>query len=329
MLTALILACAPTAEQPDEAPPPAQPLVIYSGRSESLVGPLFERLEGELGVELQVQYGKTPELVTRLLTEGAESPADLFLAQDSGHLGLLAKQGALAPLPDALLQTVDPRFRDAGGTWVGTSGRLRVLVVDGESVAEEDRPTSLEALADPAWKGKLGWAPTNGSLQTHLSALRHMWGEERTRTWLEGVKANEPRAFPKNSPQVAAANDGGIAIGWVNHYYLHRTEKDGRRALNHSFPEQGKEGNLMMVAGAGVRAGSTRADDAHAVIEALLSESSQTYFAQKTFEYPTRPGIETHADVQPLSEIPLADVAPEHLADLAPTRTLLQELQLL
>lgn len=337
MLVSVLLSCAsepptPGGGEPTEVAAPEEasgPLVIYSGRSESLVGPLLQRLQEELGLELQVQYGKTDELVTRLVTEGDESPADLIFAQDSGHLGLLSARGALAPLPDPLLDSVDPRFRDAEGAWLGTSGRLRVLVVDGEALSEDARPASLEALADPSWRGKIGWAPTNGSFQAHVSALRHAWGQERTRAWLEAVKANEPRAFPKNSPQVAAANAGEIQVGWVNHYYLHRVDAADRRAVNHSFPEAGREGNVLMVSGVGIRRHSPRAADAQRLIEALVSEPSQAYFAQETFEYPTRPGVPTHEAVPSLEGIPLLEVDQAHLADLGPTRALLQELQLL
>ena len=131
-------------------------LTVYSGRSESLMGPIFERLEDELGIELDVQYGKTAEMVTRLATEGAESPADVILAQEVGHLDVLAKKGQLQKLPTGVLKSVDKRFVDPKKHWVATSGRLRVLVVDTEAVPEKERPKSMTDLTNPRWKGKLG-----------------------------------------------------------------------------------------------------------------------------------------------------------------------------
>ena len=81
-----------------EKPEVAEKVVVYSGRSESLVGELFTKMEEELKLDIEVQYGSTSEMATRFLTEGEQSPADIIFVQDSGHLGALAKQGSLATL---------------------------------------------------------------------------------------------------------------------------------------------------------------------------------------------------------------------------------------
>ena len=320
-----------TATPTNPAPSAAEPvtLTVYSGRGESLVGDLFKTIPEDAPFRVEVQYGKTAEMVTRLLTEGDQSPADVIFAQDSGHLGVLAERGVLTALPESTLAHVDPKFRDANGQWVGTSGRLRVLVYDSNKLKTEDLPRTLAELAEPKWKGKIGWAPTNGSLHAHVSALRHAWGEEKTKEWMKAVEANAPTRYPKNSPQVAAANEGAIELGWVNHYYLHRLDKEGRTAKNWSFPVAGDAGNMLMVAGVGIRKGSGNVAAAEAFIEWLVSESSQNYFAQQGYEYPTRIGTPTHADVPALSPTQLLDVDQAHLADLGPTREMLKELGLL
>ena len=323
------LACSSAPDAPGQASIEKPELTIYSGRGESLVGPLFERVPEDAPFTLSVQYGKTAEMVTRFLTEGDQSPADVIFAQDSGHLGVLSERGVLAQLPSELLATVDPSFRDEVGGWVGTSGRLRVLVYDSSALSKEELPQRLEDLAEPKWKGKLGWAPTNGSMHAHISALRHLWGETKTRDWLKAVAANGAVSYPKNSPQVVAANQGAISLGWVNHYYLHRLDKAGRRASNHSFGSAGDPGNLLMVSGVGIRKNTPKADAAEAFVAWLLSEEVQTYFAQEGFEYPTRPGIDTHPDVTPVAIDQLARVPQAKLADLGPTRTMLTELGLL
>ena len=224
-----------------------------------------------------MQYGKTAEMVTRL-SEGDQSPLTSSLLRTRDTLRLLSAALCVA---DRASSTVDPSFRDEDGTWVGTSGRLRVLVYDSNALTPEQLPQRLEDLALPAWKGRVGWAPTNGSAHAHISALRHLWGEEKTRDWLVAMKANAPVSYPKNSPQVAAANEGTIAIGWVNHYYLHRLDSEGRRARNYSFTEAGDPGNVLMVSGVGVRKGSSKTEAAEAFIEWLLSAETQTYFAQR------------------------------------------------
>ena len=330
---ALLLAAAcgsgPVASKGEEVGPAKTVLTVYSGRGESLVGELFEQIPEDAPFEVEVQYGKTSEMVTRLLTEGAQSPADIIFAQDSGHLGVLAERGVLATLPREITDQIDARFQDAQGRWVGTSGRLRVLVYDSAKLNPAQLPQSLEELAHPKWKGKLGWAPTNGSLHAHVSALRHAWGDAKTRDWLRAVQANQPTRYPKNSPQVAAANDGAIELGWVNHYYLHRLNKEGRKAQNWSFPTPGDPGNILMVSGVGIRQGSNKVETAQAFVAWLVSEPVQAYFAQQGFEYPARPGVSTHADVPHMTADQLATVDQTHLADLGPTRTMLTELGLL
>ncbi len=312
-----------------EVGPEPVTLTIYSGRGESLVGKLFEQIPNDAPFRVEVQYGNTAEMVTRLMTEGDQSPADIIFAQDSGHLGVLSKRGLLEELQEATLSQVDPQFQDGGGQWVGTSGRLRVLVYNQDKLSDDHLPRSLKDLADPKWKGRLGWSPTNGSFHAHVSALRHGWGEEETRVWLQAVQANLPTSYPKNSPQVVAAQDGAIELGWVNHYYLHRLSKDGRKAQNWSFPDSQDLGNILMVSGVGIRLGTPNKAAAEAFVAWLLSPTVQNYFAQEGFEYPTRPGISTHVDVPPLKPGQLAQVNQNHLADLAPTRAMLAELGLL
>lgn len=323
----ILLACGDTPPAPSDAPPPAtkRTVTVYSGRGESLVGPLFDKARKATGIDIQVQYGDTPEMVTRMLTEGAETPADLIFAQDSGHLGALAARKALKTLPAKHLAPIDPKFRDADGLWVGSSGRLRTMVVS-TALPEAERPKRLADLADPKWKGKLGWAPGNGSFQAHVSALRALWGEDKTRTWLEGVKANEPKRYPKNSPQVAAAASGEIQIGWVNHYYWHRAKPE--TALNVMF-EPGDAGNVMMLAGVGISTHTPHDKDALEVLDFLISEEAQAFYAKENFEYPTRTGMKADDSVPALGADVLATVKQQSLSDLGPTRTLLQSLGLL
>ena len=326
MLVALIMACTQNEVESGGGKDSLPPLVIYSGRGEAMVGGLLKQAEAKLGFELEVQYGSTPEVVTRLLAEGEQSPADVVFAQDAGHLGVLSERGLLQKLDEELLSAAGEAFQDSGGRWVGVSGRLRVMVYNPGAVGEEELPRSLSELSDPKWSGRLGWAPSNGSLLSHLSALRHIWGEEETRAWVQGVSANA-KTFPKNSPQVKAADEGILDIGWVNHYYLHRLDAGSRKARNHSF-EPGDAGNLMMVSGAGIRTGSERGEQGEKLIAWLLSDEAQTYFSQTNFEYPAVQTVPVHPEVRPLVPGLLAEVDQSALSDLGGTRQMMQSLGL-
>ena len=195
-------------------------LTIYSGRSESLVDAIIQQFSAATGIEVEVKYAGTAALAATLLEEGANSPADVFFAQDPGGLGSV--EAMLAELPDDLLAQVPEWARSPQGRWVGLSGRARTVVYNPERTAEAELPDDVYDFIDPQWRGRIGWAPTNASFQTMVTAMRTVWGEAKTRAWLEGMQANEPRVYPKNTPQVAAAAAGEIDVGLVNHYYLFR-----------------------------------------------------------------------------------------------------------
>ena len=149
-------------------------LVVYSGRSESLVGPIIEQFGEATGIDVQVKYGSTFEIAATLLEEGTNSPADVFFAQDPGGLGAVSEM--LTPLPSDVVLKVPEWARSSDGSWVGVSGRARVIVYSTELVSEDELPTSVKDLTDPKWKGKIGWPPTNASFRTMITAMRMMWG---------------------------------------------------------------------------------------------------------------------------------------------------------
>ncbi|RMF92334.1 MAG: iron ABC transporter substrate-binding protein [Nitrospinota bacterium] len=300
-------------------------LIIYSGRSEHLVAPIITQFQDATRIPVKVRWGKTAELAATLLEEGSNTPADLFFAQDPGGLG--AVSSLFAPLPEDILKRVDPRFRDPQKRWVGISGRARTIVYSTKRVRPEELPTDLWGFTDPRWKGRIGWAPTNASFQTMVTAMRVLWGEAKTRQWLQGILANEPKVYPKNTPIVAAVGAGEIDVGFVNHYYLYRflrEEGEDFPARNYFLPSGGP-GSLVMVAGAGILASSDHQEAAQKFLRFMLSPVAQQYFATQTFEYPLVAGIRTHPDLVPLAQLKVPQIALADLADLKGTLRLLRE----
>ncbi len=308
LLAALLLlsACAEGAAQ-------SGPLVIYSGRSEDLVAPLIERFESETGLDVEVRYGDSTELAATLLAEGSATDADVFFAQDPASLG--AASDLLADLPTETLESVPARFADRSGKWVGTSGRVRVLVYDTQAIDADSLPASIDDLTGPEWRGVLGIAPINGSFLAFVGAMILERGEDATLQWLRSIADNDPVDYPKNSPIVAAADAGEITAGLVNHYYLFRlrAEGEGNRAENHFF-DPGDVGGLIMPAGVGIVEGSDRRSAADQFVEFLLADSSQQYFASETFEYPLVPGVDPDPALPPIDQVVGPDI---DLSDLA------------
>lgn len=291
----------------------AATLLIYSGRSEELVSPLIEIFEEQSGIDVAVRYGSSTEMAATIAAEGAASPADVFYAQDPSTIGSVKE--LLAPLGDSVLDLAPERFRDPDGYWTGITVRSRVLAYNPDLVSEEKLPASFHELTDPAWAGRIGLAPTNGSFLTFVAAMMVLEGEEATLEWLRGMAANNIVEFDGNSPIAAAVDAGDISAGLINHYYLLRlaAEQGGTTALNHYWPNP-DAGSYVMPSGAAVLATAPNPQGAGDFIEFLLSAESQAYFAESIFEYPVvetapapfgAPPIDTLVSPQ----IPLTDLA--------------------
>ena len=301
-------------------------LTLYSGRSETLVGPLIEQFEAATGIDVRVRYGETAALAATLLEEGSRSPADVYFAQDAGALGALEAAGLLAPLPDSTLARVDPRFRSAQGAWVGVSGRARVLVYSTLRLSIDDLPISVSDLTLPVWRGRVGWAPTNGSFQAFVTAMRRIDGDAAAEQWLRAMRANDVREYPNNATQVQAVGDGEIDIGLVNHYYLHRfiAEDPDFPAANH-YTDPGAAGALINVAGVALLHTAEDSPAALRFIDYLLGTNAQRYFATETNEYPLAADVEPAQGIPPLAALQPPDLSLSSLADLEGTLDLLRK----
>jgi iron(III) transport system substrate-binding protein len=324
----------PAAEEPKPDQPEVEPakkaasIVVYSGRSESLVKPLLDKFQKDTGAELKVRYGDTASLAALLLEEGDKSPAALYIAQDAGALGALSSKGRLDKLPADVTERVPAAYRGAKGDWVGISGRARSLVYNTETVKAEDLPASVFDLVDEKWKGRVGWAPTNGSFQAFVTAMRKVAGEEAAKKWLEDMKKNEPKEYPKNSAIVRATGAGEVDVGLVNHYYLYRFLKDDPAfpAKNH-YLQPGDPGSLVNIAGVGLlaHADAGAKETALGLARFLLSPEAQTHFAEKTYEYPVLEGVKVSTGLPPLTERKPPKIDLSELEDLAGTLKLLRE----
>ena len=335
----MTLALAACSFSPSPSPSPAaaqsfdadtEALVVYSGRTEELVGPILEQFEEEAGIEVEVRYGDTAEMANLILTEGDNSPADVFFAQDAGALGALAEEGKLAPLPEEVLGAVDERFRSPAGEWVGISGRSRVVAYNTDNVSEEELPDTIFGFTEPEWSGRIGWAPTNGSFQSFVTALRVIEGEDRAREWLEGIQANEPRVYEGNNPALDAVIAGEVDVAFVNHYYLmQRLDEDPDVPAANDFLTDGDPGALVNVAGVGILTTSDQSEAARTLVEFLLSEEAQAYFAAETKEYPLVDGVEADPALPALAEIGTPEIDLSDLSDLEGTLQLLQDVGIL
>jgi iron(III) transport system substrate-binding protein len=320
----VLSACSPSTGDPGGT----ADLTLYSGRTEELVQPLIDMFEEETGITVEVRYGNTGEMAALLLEEGANSPADVFLSQDAGALGALSDAGLFEQLPADVAATVPAGFTSADGSWLGVTGRARVIGYDGENLSADEVPTTVDAFVEPEWKGRFGIAPGNASFQAFVTAYRVLEGEEAADAWVAGIAANEPQIFDNNLAILSAINDGVLDAGLINHYYwfglADEVGAENMRAQI-AFPEAGDPGSIVNVTGAGILATREDDDDALAFVRFLVSKTAQEYFVDEVHEYPLVDGVAAEDGLPPLASLLNADLDLADLASLAATQELLAE----
>lgn len=284
-------------------------LTVYSGRTRNLISPLLDRFSKETGIPVTVRYDDSANLALLVANEGKRSPADVFLSQSPGAVDFLDGKDRLHRLDDDLLSLVEPRFRADDGDWVGLSGRVRVLVYNTDLVREADLPRSVLDVTQPAYRGKVAVAPSNGSFQDFVTAMRGALGEDRAEAWLRGMAANDAPVYANNTAIVQAVGRGEVPMGLVNHYYAYRAtaEDPDLPVANHLFPDRDL-GSLLIVTAAGVLDSSSRPKEAQRFVRFLLGRAAQEFFGEETFEYPLAAGVGPAAQLPPLATLPAATV---------------------
>ena len=316
-------------------------LVIYSGRKESLIGPVIQQFEESSGIEVEVKYGSSAPLAALLMEEGEKTPADIFYAQDPGAIGSV--ENMLKPISTNILMdtitdddgttsevdVVPTWAKSPQGLWTGITGRARVVVYNTAALSEADLPNTMQGFCNTKWKGRIGWAPSNSSFQTMITAMRQEWGEAQTKEWIECIRDNDARVYSKNAPQVEAAAKNEIAVGFVNHYYLYKfvldaAEGDDFAARNY-HPRSGGPGSMVMVSAAGILRTSQNTENAEKFIQFMTSKITQSYFANSTREYPLVSGVKTHPLITSFGDINKPDISLASLSDIAGSAQMLKD----
>ncbi len=295
-------------------------VTIYSGRTSNLVGPILDRFAEETGISVEVRYGDSAELALLIQQEGDRTPADVFYSQSPGATEFLADHDRLASLSTDTLESVDQRFRDDEGKWVGVSGRQRVLVYNQDLVDAADLPGSVFDVTEPPLAGQVAVAPSNGSFQDFITAMVAREGRQRAVAFLDGLVATDAPTYANNNAIVEAVGRGEVPMGLVNHYYNYRflDEDPDVASRNHLFPGD-DIGALVIASPISVVEGTQHVDEAQQLIDFLLNAESQAYFAQETFEYPLAQGAEPATDIPPLDTLDVPAVALDDLGSLEDT----------
>jgi iron(III) transport system substrate-binding protein len=277
----------------------AETLVVYSARNEQLIKPVFDAYSRETGVEVQFTTGDAAVLIERLAAEGRNSPADVLMTVDAGELWNAAERGLLQPVKSVVLErNVPAHLRDPGNRWFGLSMRARTIAYSPKRVDPASLST-YEALAAPAWKGRLCLRTSkkvyNQSLVATLIAAQ---GEATTERVVRGWVANlATDVFANDTQLLEAIAAGQCDVGIVNTYYFGRIVKERPDfPVNLFWANQGAGGVHVNISGAGIARHSRRSAAATRFLEWLSGNPAQAHFAAVNMEFPVNPA----ATVDPL-----------------------------
>lgn len=315
----------------EELPDLSGSLTVYSGRGEPLVGDLMSYIDSLYeDFDLTPVYGASSDLSNQIIVEGENSPADVFYTVNVGALGALGNEGRTLTLSDGTVEEVREEFRAPDESWVGTSGRARTVPYNTEEFDGEELPEDIFGFPeDERFEGSMGWAPTYGSFQDFVTAMRILNSEEETRSWLEGMVESGIEEYPNEQVISNAVANGEIAAGFANHYYIRRTLDGNPEAPLDTHFTDGDAGSLFNVAGAAVIDTTTAEETANGFVRHLLSSEAQEFFAVRTGEYPLIEGVEPLGDLPSLEDINPPELDLTQLADVEPTLELLREVGVL
>lgn len=291
---------------------------IYSARKEDLIKPLLDRFTAETGIKARLVTASADALLARLVREGRNSPADVFITVDAGRLHQAREAGVLQPVESAALDIAVPAaYRDPQGLWVGLSLRARpILYAHGR--VKPDELSSYEALADPKWRGRICIrSSSNIYNQSLVASMIAANGEAATLEWLKGLVKNFARKpAGGDSDQIRAAAAGECDIAIANTYYLARmhnadagsADYEAAKQMTVFWPNQNGRGAHVNVSGAGVTASAPNRDNAIRLLEFLVTDDSQTWYAEVNNEYPVKPGVEWSDVVRELGRFKADDL---------------------
>jgi len=276
-----------------------QTLNLYSARHYDTDNALYESFTKKTGIKVNLVEAKAEELIERIKSEGANSPADLIITVDAGNLSRAKEAGILQPVSSKVLETAVPAsLRDPEGHWFGLSKRARVIVYNKDKVKPSDLST-YEALTDPKWKGRILVRSSNNVYnQSLVGSMLEVNGPQKTEEWARGVVANFARPPEGNDTaqiKAVAAGQGDIAI--ANSYYVARllkSDKPEDKAITQKigvfFPNQNERGAHVNISGGGVVKTAPNKEGAIKFLEYMVSPEAQEIFAKSNYEYPVLEG---------------------------------------
>jgi iron(III) transport system substrate-binding protein len=290
---------------------PGTTITLYNGQHEQTTAKLVAGFEKQTGIKVKVRSDDEDVLGNQIIQEGSSSPADVFYTENTPVLEDLQEKGLLSPISASTLAAVPSKYSSPQGDWVGVSARVSVLVYNTSQIKASELPSSILELAQPKWKGKVGFAPSETDFQPLVTAITKLDGVAAAEKWLKGLQANA-KVYPDNETVVAQVNNGESTVGIINHYYWYRLRDEVGQSHVHSalhYYAPHDPGYLLNVSGAAVLKSSKQQAAAQKFVAFLVGKAGQEILAHShSYEYPIGSGVLTAQPLKPFDQLQLAPV---------------------
>ncbi len=293
---------------------PTGTITVYNAQHESLTKEWIDGFSKQTGVQVTMRQGSDTELANQIATEGAASPADVFLTENSPAMTIVENKGLFAPVGATTVSQVPAAYRPSTNAWTGIAARSTVFVYNKTKLNASTLPASIMDLAKPEWANRWAASPSGADFQAIVSAILALKGKDATAAWLQAMKTGS-KAYKGNGAVMKAVNAGEIEGGVIYHYYFFGDQaKGGQNSGNVDLHYFGKQdpGAFVSVSGGGVLKSSKNPVAAQAFLAYVTGQAGQQVLRDGTaFEYPVASGVSANAKLKPLAELqaPTVDIA--------------------
>ena len=280
-------------------------LVVYNAQHESLTQAWADGFSKETGIKVTLRNGSDTELGNQLLQEGAASPADLFLTENSPAQVLVDNAGLSEKLPQDILDEVSPAFRPSSGNWIGIAARSTVFAYNTDQLQADQLPKSIMDLARPEWKGRWAASPSGADFQAIVAAMLSLKGEQATADWLKAMKDNAV-IYRGNTAAMKGVNAGEVPGAVIYHYYYFgdkaKTGENSNKVGLHFFKGE-DPGAFVSTSGGAVLKSSKHQAEALAFLKWIAGKGGQDVLKTgNSYEYAVGAGAESNPALPPLAD---------------------------
>ncbi|WP_285727953.1 iron ABC transporter substrate-binding protein [Psychromicrobium xiongbiense] len=291
-------------------------LTVYNAQHEALTTEWANAFTKATGIKVTLRNGGDTELSNQIVQEGKNSPADVFLTENSPAMAQVENAGLFAPLDATTVSQVPAAFRPSTNKWTGIAARATVFAYNPSKLSADQLPASIMDLAKPEWKDRWAASPSGADFQAIVSAMLQLKGEQATQDWLNAMKTNA-KAYKGNSTAMKAVNAGEIPAAVIYHYYYFgdqaATGENSKNVTLKYFKNQ-DPGAFVSISGGGVLASSKNQSQAQQFLAFITSKAGQDILRTGTsFEYPVASDVPANPKLVPLADLQAPKVDPATL----------------